>query len=277
MKKLFILSLIALLSLTARSQLEVQIGANKTELRKNALVVAFTYFKSFDSLYGNQEYFVPGKRSFFVITPQADVRTGTEDAFSSITVKASGLLATFKTTTVAGLLTPDFNKTFHVFPINVGVETNNLFDNINGIFEVGWVPYYQSYGRSSPAWLKKTNIAFFAQAGYKFRRDTTGNSAVGGQIDESSEAPDKAIFRVKGSAGINTDRLVNINGLGIGLVGGADVWYDIANGATYYKIDARGRFFLNDTQFIDFIYQKGSGQPLFNTGDQWGIALTIFF
>ncbi len=98
MKKLLNILLLISFALSASSQLEVQIGASKTELKQNAVTIGLTYLKSFDSLFGNQEHFIPGKHSFLLITPQLDLRTGTEDAYSSITVKATGLFSTFKTT-----------------------------------------------------------------------------------------------------------------------------------------------------------------------------------
>jgi hypothetical protein len=277
MKKLLTLLLLSTLALSANSQLEVQIGASKTELRNNAITIGLTYLKSFDSLFGNQEHFIPGKKSFLVITPQLDIKTGTEDAFSSIIVKATGLISTFKTTEVGGLITPDFNKTFHVFPISIGAETNNLFNNINGIVEVGWLPYYQSYGRTSPDWLKKTNIAFFLQGGYKFKAAGVPAPPVGGEVDESEEQPANSILRAKGSAAINTGKLLQVNGLNIGLYAGADVWYDILNTAVYHKLDARTRFFLSDTQFLDFVYSVGSGAPLFNNSQQFGVGISLIF
>lgn len=276
MKKLIVLIVTCcLLSVAGHSQLEVVIGASKTELRRNAVTIGLTYLKSFDSLFGHQTHFIPGKKSFFVITPELNIRTGTSDAYSSINVKATGLLTTFKTEEYEGLISPDLSKTFHIFPFAVGVETNNLFNNINGILEAGWIPYYQSYSRGGPDFIKKTNFGIWLQAGYKFKVDST--LGTGGGKDESLEQPDKTIVRLRSSAGIDTKELITINGLKIGLVGQADVWYDVINGAVYHKIEGRGRFYLNATQYIDFIYSKGSGAPLFNGADQYGVGITLTF
>lgn len=277
MKKLIIVLFVSFMAISTRSQqLEIQIGASKTELKNNAITIGLTYLKSFDSLWGNEQ-FITGNNSFFRFAPEMDIRTGTEDAFSSIIIKASGLLYKFKTvTTPDGLVDIDYNKTYHIFPINAGIETSNQFNNINGILEVGWLPYYQSYARNSPNWLKKTNIAFFLQAGYKFKSGSV-DSTIGGQIDESEEVPEHNILRIKGSAGINTGELVKINGLKMGLVGDADVWADILNGAIYHKIEAKARIFLSSTQYLDFIYSRGSGAPLFNLSSQYGVGLTMQF
>lgn len=274
MKKILTV-LLLLVTVICQSQLTVELAATKTDLKDNAIRLGITYLRSLDSLFGNQEYFLPGKKSFFLVTPELDIQTGTQDAFSSINLKATGLLNFFKTTTVAGLITPDYNRTFHTIPISFGVETNNQFNNTNGILEVGWIPYYQSYGRKSPEWIKKTNFGIFLQGGYKFNKDTIG--LVGGEVVETEEPEDRAIFRVKGSLGVNTDRLVKVAGFDIGLVGKADGWGDVVNNAFYYRLDGRVRVFLSDVQFFEFVFQKGSAAPLFNDAEQFGVGLTMRF
>ena len=84
--------------------------------------------------------------------------------------------------------------------------------------------------------MKHTKIGVFLQAGYKFNIDTTNTVPVGGQIDESKEAVDDGIFRVKGSFAIDTKSLVEISGVGVGLVGSTDGWYDFLNSGVYYTI-----------------------------------------
>jgi hypothetical protein len=273
-----ILTLLFLIfSFTAQSQLQVSVGASKTDLKGSALTIAASYINSLDSAWKNQDYLLAGKHSFFLISPEATILTGTEDAFSSIILKASGLLATFKTTTVAGQLTPNSARTFQTFPMSVGVETNNQFSTINAIAEVGWSPWYQAESRAIPDAIKRTKFGIFLQGGYKFLAAGSRVAPEGGQIDESQEAPNSTIFRTKGSFGIDTKALLNVNGLAVGLVGNADVWYDFINSAVYHKIDARGRFYITPVNYIDLIYQKGSGAPNFNQGDQYGVGLTVTF
>lgn len=264
-------------STMASAQLKVSVGAGKTDLRDNAITIGISYLKSFDSIWKQQSYLIAGKNSFFLISPEAQIQTGNQDAFSSITLKATGLLMTFKTTTVSGVVTPNTHGTFNTFPISIGVETNNLFNAINAIAEAGWVPWYQSATNSTPDWIKRTKFGLFLQAGYKFYVDTTGKTAIGGEVDESLEAIKSAIFRAKGSFGIDTKSIIKVNGLDIGLVGTADVWYDIANGEIYHRVDGRGRFYISVDNYIDLIYQKGSGAPNFNQGDQFGVGLTVTF
>lgn len=274
MKKLIIILLLAFSASMAQAQLEVNIGGGKTDLKKNAITIGLTYLRSFDSLYGNRTHFIAGKHSFFVVSPELNIRTGTEDAFSTLNLKATGLLCTFRTTTVGGLTTPEFDRTFHIFPMAAGIETNYLFNDFNVVLEAGWIPFYQSYGRATPDWLKKTNIGLFLQAGYKVSKS---NAGIGGQENESLEPVHNTIMRVRGNAGIDTKELIKLNGLAIGLIGQADVWYDAINNATYDRVEARGRFYVNATQYIDFIYMHGSGAPLFNDADQFGVGVTLRF
>lgn len=258
--------------LVAHSQLTVELGAERTDLKKNAITFGITYLRSLDSIFGGQELFVPGKNSFFIVTPELDITTGTEDAFSSIILKASGLWNVFKTHTVAGLEAPNYNKTFHSFPISLGVETNNRFNNTNGIFEVGWVPYYQSYARNSPTWIKRSKFGVFLQTGYKFNSDSLG---VGGEANESEEKEHKGILRGRGLFSVDTDAFLKVGGLTAGLVGKAEGWADIANSEFYYSIEGRVRLYLNPDQYFDVIWQKGSSAPLFNDSEQVGVGITI--
>jgi hypothetical protein len=269
-----LVALLLFISVQAKSQVEVNIGAAKTALRDNAITIGLHYLKSFDSVWRNSELFLAGKNSFFTISPQVDIETGNQDAFSSISLKATGMLATFKTKMLNGIEIVESRQTFHVFPISFGAETNNLFNNINGLLEVGWMPYYQN--NASELW-KRTRIAFFVQAGYKFKNDTTGSTAEGGEIDQSLEEPNQFLGRFKGSASIDTKEIISINSLNIGIVGSGDVWYDFVNSAIYHRIDVKGRFYISRDQFIDLVYQHGSGAPLFNQGDQYGLALTLRF
>lgn len=274
MKKVILIVLL-FASVFANAQLSVNIGAQRTSLDKSAITIDISYLRSLDTLLSSQELFIPGKKSFFMISPEIDLMTGTDDALSSIIVKASGLFTTFKTTTSpSGLLTPDFNRTFHTFPISVGVETDASFRNTNGIVEVGWIPFYQSYGRPSPEWVKRTHFGIFLQGGYKFDEDSTG---VGGEALETDEPVKRGIFRAHGKGGLDTEAVLNLRGLGIGLVGTAEGWADIVNEGFYYKLDGRVRVYLTEQTYFDFVITKGSGAPLFNEAVQKGLSVGLNF
>jgi hypothetical protein len=255
---------------------EVTLGTVKTDLKQNAISFGISYLKTLDSLWEKQDHLLSGEKSLFLITPDVNIQSGTNDAFSSVNAKITGLAMFFQTTNVAGQITPNTAKTFHTLPMSLGLETNNKFNVINGIFEIGYVPWYQAETREIPEWLKHSKIGFFVQGGYKFKVDSTGNTSVGGEIDQSKEKTDNAIFRLKGSFSIDTKPL-KINSLKVGLVGKADGWYDILNKEVYYNLQAKFRIFLTDKNYFDFQYQKGSGAPNFNQGDQYGMGLTVNF
>lgn len=263
------------LSLSSSSQLSVQVSAAKTELGKDALKIALSYLYSLDSIFSARDLFITGKNSYFQIQPQFDIQTGTADAFSSIQAKLTGALLTFKNKEVSGFETADLSRLFWLFPISVGAETDNTFRRVNGIFEIGAAPYWHTATSSAPEWLKQIKLAGFLQAGYKFRRDTLGD--IGGEIDESLENENDFLLRVKAGIEANIIKPVQISGFRFGLVGAADVWYDIANGSVYHKINGEGRFFVTGENFMSLFYEHGSGAPNFNTGSQFGIGLTINF
>lgn len=272
---------VVLLPLAGRAQSPIQInlGTLKTTLRQDALQLGISYAESLDSMWEKQDFLLAGKNSLLLITPSFQVQTGSSDAFSSITAMVTGLGMVFRDTTVAGEITPNTARTFHTFPVSVGAETNNTFSIINALAEAGWSPWYQAAGRTTvPNWVKRTKLGVFLQGGYKFVTDSTAHSnASGGDADESSESVNGGIFRAKCSIGIDTDALINISMLRVGLIGYADGWYDFLNRAVYYRLQATIRFYIAPGKYWDFQYQKGSGAPNFNQGDQFGTGLTIAF
>jgi hypothetical protein len=259
------------ITLTSQAQLNVNVSGIKTDLKEPALNLAFSYIQSLDSLFGGQELMVYSKKSYLAITPDVDFQTGTSDGFSSIALKASGLWTHFRTTTVEGIETPDASKTLHVFPISVGVETNKRFDFVNSLLEVGYQPYYQG---SHNLW-DRTTFGVYLQAGYKFRLDSTGGK--GGDIDQSKEAVDSRLLRAKGTFLIDTRGIIHVGTWSVGLVGSSDVWRDLINRVWYYKVEGTMRVYLTPTVYLDVSYQKGSGAPLFNEGQQFGGGLTLRF
>lgn len=271
MKKILV-AILLMITVTATAQLNVELGARQTELGKGAISFGISYLKSLDSIFNGQEYFVPGKHSWFMVTPELELVSGSEDAISSIVLKATGLFNVFKTTQVSGLTVPDNSKTFHSFPVSLGIEANNSFDNVNGILEVGWVPYYQSYARQSPTWVKRSKFGIFMQTGYKFNIDSTG---IGGDQFASQEKVRRLIARARGILSLDTDAILRIGALNIGLVGSAEGWADIVNSEFYHKLEGRARIYLTPDQYFDVIWSSGSGAPLFNEAQQVGVGFTF--
>ncbi|MFM9839501.1 MAG: hypothetical protein ACKVOQ_14625 [Cyclobacteriaceae bacterium] len=281
-KLLFCLSIVSLSYLAQGQNKDIQIdlGTIKTELKQGAINLGINYVRSLDSLFKEQDILVANKNSLFQLTPQFNVQTGSGDAFSSISAKLTGLFMCFRDTTIAGVKTPNTKRGFQTFPISAGIESNNRFSVVNGIAEAGWVPWYQTQGnKKTPGWLKHTKFGVFLQGGYKFAIDTTGKTAIGGEKDQSKEKTDNAIFRTKARIGIDTKSIFELSGVGVGVVGDADGWYDFLNGQVYYTIQGKLRFYLTQDKdkFFDFKYQKGSGAPNFNQGDQYGMGLTVTF
>jgi len=269
------------LSLLGQNQgpINLSIGSIKSALKEQALDLTLSYAQSLDTIFEKQDYLFDWDKGLFMVTPDILIETGDKDAFSSIALKVVGLTMIFDTTNIDGFVTPDTEKLFHTFPSSIGVETNNDFSIINGIIEIGYSPWYQNVHRPNSNWLNKTKFGFFIQSGYKFDGDTTAIKQIGGEIDESMEAVNSAILRAKGNFGINTNSIFTLGPMGLGIVGHSDIWYDFLNGEIYYSLEGKVRFYLtyNEDKYFDLKYEKGSGAPNFNQGEQYGISLTITF
>jgi hypothetical protein len=276
-QSLLVLMLFISISLGSVAQVDMNISAIKTDLKDNAIKIGIKYLQQWDSLFQMKDIFGAKKHSLHQFSPSFDIQTGTADAFSSITAKISGMWMFFKSTKIRGYDIADVSKTWHIVPLSAGMETNKDFDILNAIVEVGWIPWYQSYAAKRPEWLRNTTVAFFLQGGYKFLKDTSGK--IGGEVDQSKEKKSSGIVRLKGDVSANIFNPVQISVFRVGLVGGATVWYDVLNQAVYHKVDGDLRFFLtgNNDDFISLNYQHGSGAPLFNSGDQFGIGLVVSF
>ena len=282
-KIVFILFLLVLVSFKMYSQskpLAISLGTVKTDSQNHAIDLGIHYTPIPDSLFRQNEIFFSGKKSLFQATPQVDAQFGTEGALSAIELKLSGLFMRFRRTEVAGQLTPCSDCLMHLLPLSVGMETNSSFSFINGILEFGYVPWYQSPGMHRvPAWLKYTKAGVFLQGGYKIGIDNNDRPSEGNQADQSSEVPGKALMRLKTSLSIDTRSLIVLSGIGIGLSGQSDLWYDFLHDEFYYRLQGTTRIYLGSgkDRYFELIYQKGSGAPNFNQGDQFGIGLTLCF
>lgn len=275
-KLLSMLILLLCLTVAAHAQLTVNLNAGKTELGRGAVAFTLAYIRTADSVLGGKERLTYGDHSVFQVTPTFHIQSGTEDAMSSIEAKMTGLLISFKTRKLAsGVTIPDFGRTFASFPFSAGVETNDRFSFVNTIAEAGFVPVFT--GRNNPAVLRHTTLGFFLQGGYKIKTTDSAFVGAGGDKDASMEALNAAIFRGHGALAVDTKELFNAGLASFGLVAKADVWYDFVNAAIYHRLDGVLRAYFQNGFTIDFIYQHGSGAPLFNDGDQFGLGLTATF
>jgi hypothetical protein len=269
---IFLISLLSFLGSSA--QIQVSIGAGKTDLKNNAIIVGISYLQSFDSIWSNKNNFIQGQKSFTSFYPEVDIKTGTSDAFSSINLKLKGLTMAYKNKRIAtvsrkgiaeDIIAPDLSRTFHTFPFSIGVESNNRFDNINGIAELGWAPWFQTVQA-----LDNIEFLLSVQGGYKFSQRS--DSLVGGEVNESLEKERKAILRLHGELGGSIDTLFRNSPFKIGLEGNSFVWYDVVNGATYYQLIGNLKFYVSGGTTILLGVNKGSGSPLFNQAFQFQVG-----
>ena len=276
-----IICLIGFYQVSGQNTLDLSFHALKTEQKNAAVGFAFQYLKP----YLGMDAQLNGSRSFLTFTPEMTVQEGTADAFSQIVAKFSGYylvgqLGTITDPDAGGAVGIDPTKLMHLFPFSVGAETNSDFHFANVLAEAGYVPFYQSQTNTHVSdFLKHTQIGFFLQGGYKSLIDSANRPTDnGGKRDESKESLNNGLFRAKTIVTIDTKNFFqNASHSGVGLIGKGTYWFDFLNNAFYYQNDVRVRIYLNNTKFFDLVYQKGSGAPNFNTGDQFGTALTIQF
>jgi hypothetical protein len=260
----------------AQNELSLDIATVKTTFKNTALGIGIDYLKQ----YNNIDKQVNGKKGFLSITPELTAKIGTSDVFSQLIVKLSGFYLKGKVIELEGVKLIDSKSTMHVFPISVGVESNADFTFINTIAEAGYVPYYQGQGNNKISdFLKLTQISVFLQAGYKNKIDTVkAANIVGGKIDESEEQINNGLLRSKVNITLDTKNFfTDKDKPGLGLIGRATWWYDFLNSKTYYRLEGKVRLYLVKNKYFDFTYEKGSGAPNFNQGEQFGAGLSITF
>lgn len=260
----------------SQNELSVDLSAIKTPNKVSALGIGINYLKQ----YSNIEQQFNGVKGFLNITPEIITQVGTNDAFSQLQFKLSGFYLKGKVIEVAGLKTIDSKSTMHIFPISLGCESNSDFTFINTLLEVGYIPYYQAKGNTQAnEFAKFTQLGFFFQAGYKGKLDSTKTSILlGGKKDESLESLNSNILRFKGIFKIDTKNLFTSKDKpGFGLIGNGTYWYDFINKQVYYRLESKFRIYLSEKYFFDLKYEKGSGAPNFNQGEQFGTGLSVNF
>lgn len=271
----FIAMLILLASfIPAQSQVHITLGADRTDLGGTAAKIILTYAKSYVDVLSTQNVFVAGKRSFTSFYPELDFQYGNNDAFTKYNFKLTGLrLAGLKTVSDDDGLHPDLSRPLHAFPFSLGAESSGAFDNVNAMLYLGYVPFYQNGPRVN-SFLGSTKVGVFLELGRKFGLDTVG-ILPGGAADESAEAPNSWIARVKGSFAIDSEKHITVRGMPIGISGEAHGWYDVANGRTYHSLVGAVKFYISETDYIVIDYRKGIGAPTFNDGSQVGAGLHL--
>lgn len=275
MKRFYVLiAILFVYRIVIAQNTDMEIGYVQTTLEKNAVNFAVDYA---EKLQPNLELFKPGNRSLISFTPDLEILLGSNDAFNGITAKYVGNIMRFDTTTIAGIPgIPNLGKTFHNFPVALGFESDQSFTFINGLAEVGYVPWYQN-DTTINSFIRQTKIGMFLQGGYKFSLNDS-LQVIGGAKDESNEIPDGNIFRVKLVIGFSPTFYFNKKKeLGLSIIGNSITWYDFINKEIYYKLEGKIRFLIKKDYYFDFGYEKGSGAPNFNQGEQFTTNLGIRF
>lgn len=259
----FLLLLIFVTGVNAQNS-QLSIGGVNTELGKGAVELGLSILPDINRL----STFSARNNSTFSTTPDIQIQVGDEDAFSSIALKYEALFMKFNMTTVAGVQTPDLSRTFHVFSVALGTEADQSLETFNGLIELGYMPWYQN---SAKGILSKTKFGVFLQGGNKFSQSVQD----GGKSDESKENVDSGILRLKSSFHFSPQIRV-LSKFNISPNGETHAWFDALNGQIYYKLKGAINF-----NFMDFTwewkYEKGSGAPNFNQGEQFGTSLSIRF
>ncbi|MDP2885121.1 MAG: hypothetical protein Q8P51_08905 [Ignavibacteria bacterium] len=257
--------------------LSLSIGTVRTELEAAAVRYLVEYTQNLHDIFVDGAADADGSW-LLALTPNIRIETGEKDAFNGVMANLSGNFILFSETTVDGIRTPNTADIFHVIPISVEAETNGGFNNVNGLVEVGYVPWYQNR-ESLSGILRKTKIGIFVQGGYKFKVDTSAANSTtiaNGAVDQSKEDQNSGLFRLKGSLGFSP-KIMFSEEFGLSVIGNADGWWDIANSTTYFAVNATFRVILSSDKYFDFSYQKGSGAPNFNKGDQFSANITVMF
>lgn len=276
MKQLTFSVLILLMTYTCLAQDgNIAIGYAQTSFEKNAVNFAVDYAKALEPKLAS---FKGGKRSLLSFSPELKILLGSNDVFNGITAKYVGNIQRFKLTTISGVdSVPDLSKSFTNFPVSIGVETNRDFSFVNGLIEAGYVPWYQN-NKNVNKYVRQSKFGVFLQAGYKFDLSDSSVKRTGGAMDQSAEKPNENILRVKSVFGISPKFYFDKDEeFGLSIIATGTVWYDFLNSEIYYNLEGKFRFMLKKDYYFDLGYEKGSGAPNFNQGEQFTANLGVRF
>jgi hypothetical protein len=254
----------------AQGTKQITIGGAKTPLSNTAFNGQIKY--------GPEDLIQVYSGGLFSYAPEFAIESGNKDAFSVMSGKLSGFFMFFKVDTSGGVIQPDTRRFFHVLPVSAGFEAGNNFETLNAIVEIGYMPQYSRPNvENIPNFIKKyTRTGLFLQGGYKY---ASVQQSEGGKMDQSKESVKDVILRAKARVVLDSKYwLRNRNtGFGLGFTGTSDTWYDFLNSQVYYRIEGRMSLYLSRDYSFDFYYEKGSGAPNFNQGEQFGAGLSVTF
>jgi hypothetical protein len=256
-----------------QTPVNLSIGALRTEAERAAV----RFVVDVASAISGADVQLNAKNGLLYLSPDIRIESGEDDAFNSIVAKVVGSVLFFQTVDVGGIPTPD-TRFFHALPVSAGIEADRGFENIAFLGEFGYVPWFQG---AVPRALKTSRVGVFVQGGYKAAVDPLAEAeemGPSGARDESAEAPNSGLFRFKASAKFAPEVTLSASrGIGLGVVGSGDLWWDVVNSEIYHRLEATFRIRVATDRYVDFSYQNGSGAPNFNEGDQFSANLTVTF
>lgn len=255
----------------ARAQSTLSLGTMRTAAEAAAVRLAVRATSDLSDIVSVGHPAAGAKRTWgLVLTPDISILTGEADALNGVVAKLTGNV--FPAIHLAdGVPDPDQNLLLLV-PLSVGAESDRSFRHVAALLEMGIMPFWKHGGVSNALRIRP---GLFVQAGYKFGSDSaaTGPS---GATDQSAEATGAGLFRLKAILGVDLHP-ISLNRRQVAIKGDATGWYDIAHSKTYYRLEFTFGIPVSDTQTFDLTYEKGSGAPNFNKGEQFSANLTVRF
>ena len=258
---------------------EISFATIRTELEQEALAYAISVLPIV-----NKARIDDDKNGLWYIVPDVQIQTGGNDSFQSFTAKLSGF--TFKPKyKVEDPDIIDWKKWTNIYVFSGGIESDRNSNAVTSLLELGWTPA----GPLGGFGCRDTTGGHFGlddecgkggvflQGGYKFKNSNANQEVVvtdeaeGGNLDQSEEELDSGVARLK------VNFIYNFKSKTVSFKPNLDVWYDLVNSETYYKFEAPIKVQLSDDgkYQLEFKYQKGSGAPNFNKGDQFGVGLAL--
>ena len=263
-----------------KDQPEVSLGAVRTDLEATGVRLAMEYFENLQVIWeADRNKADPRKGSLTDAKPEVDIQTGSKDSFGGVVAKLTGYHIRFKVRDLNGVPVVDVERLWHVIPFSAGIEANRNFDRVNGIVEVGYIPFKLKEKGIYKLGLNP-RVGAYLQGGYKFSGDSgTIVPSSGGARDESEEEVDHWIARLKVDARLTMPILGKNSkgGKGLSVIWYAAGWRDFANDEWYYRATVTARVAYLEGKMVDLKYEKGSGAPNFNQGDQFSANLTVAF
>lgn len=265
----------ALVVSSLAAQTSLSVGSARTDLGNSAIRLSITSSADLGEIAGiTPRVSSSGTTAWgYYFTPRVRVLTGDADAMEGIALAVSGVFLPHLRITGTDI---ERDQNFWVLPVSVGVESNGTFDWVNTLGEVGVTRIF----RTGPLSEIPFRFGVYGQAGYKAQVSDDTSAAAGGAADESAEALDEMLGRFKGELSIDLPlfRFAE-EGPRTQVMFHPTYWYDLVNSESYYRIEGVLRIPLGEDgkQNLDIIYEKGSGAPNFNQGEQFSANLTIVF